>query len=236
MLVDGLTLTQGSAADNLSIASGADFPANSTKGELFFKNGVGLFYNTGADWAQISALDANGKLVVAQLPSIAINSTTVVASQAAMLALEVEVGDIAVRSDLNKTFVLAASPATTLSNWIELLAGAQVIQAYDLAVFIDGKPAAGSFAIRMPAARAFKLIAGARANSAVAATASAVFQIQKNGSSIGTITFAAAASSATITNLVDQTFAVGDVLSITCPATQDGTLSDIAVTLPAVQL
>lgn len=43
------------------------------------------------------------------------------ASQAAMLALDAQTGDIAIRSDLNKTFVLKASPASTLANWLEIL-------------------------------------------------------------------------------------------------------------------
>jgi hypothetical protein len=39
-----------------------------------------------------------------------------------MLALTAEVGDLAVRTDLNKTFILRVSPASTLGNWQELLA------------------------------------------------------------------------------------------------------------------
>jgi len=52
---------------------------------------------------------------------LAITSTSVVNSQAAMLALVAQEGDVAIRTDLNKTFILAASPATTLANWKELL-------------------------------------------------------------------------------------------------------------------
>ena len=38
-----------------------------------------------------------------------------------MLALTAEIGDIAVRTDLNKSFILKTSPASTLANWQELL-------------------------------------------------------------------------------------------------------------------
>jgi hypothetical protein len=38
-----------------------------------------------------------------------------------MLALTAQVGDIAVRTDVNKSFILTAEPATTLGNWQELL-------------------------------------------------------------------------------------------------------------------
>lgn len=48
-------------------------------------------------------------------------ATFVVASQAAMLALAAKRGDVAVRTDITKSFVLTQTPATTLGNWQELL-------------------------------------------------------------------------------------------------------------------
>lgn len=70
----------------------------------------------------VATLDTDGKLLAAQIPAIAISDTFVVASQAAMLALSTaETGDIAIRTDLNKSFILTASPPGTLANWQELL-------------------------------------------------------------------------------------------------------------------
>ena len=69
-----------------------------------------------------AGLDPSGKLNPSQLPSLAITDVFVVASQAAMLALGAQVGDVAIRTDANKTFILQAVPATTLANWIEILA------------------------------------------------------------------------------------------------------------------
>jgi parallel beta-helix repeat protein len=69
----------------------------------------------------IATLGSDNKVPSAQLPAIAITDTFVVASQAAMLALTAEVGDIAVRTDLNKSFVLKTAGASTLGNWQELL-------------------------------------------------------------------------------------------------------------------
>lgn len=71
----------------------------------------------------VASLDSNGKIPVLQLPALAINNTFVVSSQNAMLALVAETGDVAVRTDLNKSFILATSPANTLINWVELLTG-----------------------------------------------------------------------------------------------------------------
>lgn len=69
----------------------------------------------------LATLDAGGKIPTAQLPNLAITDTFVVANQAAMLALTAEVGDVAVRTDVNRTFILRVTPASTLSNWQEML-------------------------------------------------------------------------------------------------------------------
>ena len=69
----------------------------------------------------LATLGSDNKIPTAQLPALAITETFVVASQVAMLALTAEVGDVAVRTDLNKTFILRTAGASTLANWQELL-------------------------------------------------------------------------------------------------------------------
>ena len=69
----------------------------------------------------VATLDASGYLTSAQIPPLLITDTSVVASQAAMLALTAQTGDVAVRTDLNKTFILKGTDATVLANWQELL-------------------------------------------------------------------------------------------------------------------
>lgn len=70
-----------------------------------------------------AGLDASGKINPSQLPALAITDTFVVASQSTMLDLSTaEVGDIAVRTDINKTFILKTTGYATLANWQELLA------------------------------------------------------------------------------------------------------------------
>lgn len=68
----------------------------------------------------VPVLGAGGKLSEAVIPAIAITDTFVVDSQAAMLVLKAQQGDVAVRTDVNKTFILKVAPATTLANWVEL--------------------------------------------------------------------------------------------------------------------
>lgn len=83
--------------------------------------GTAASKNTGTASGNVPILDSNGKLDSSVLPAIAITDTFVVSSQSAMLALTAEVGDIAVRTDLNKSFILKTAGASTLTNWQELL-------------------------------------------------------------------------------------------------------------------
>jgi hypothetical protein len=69
----------------------------------------------------IAELDGSGLVPTHHLPALAITTTQVVSTQSAMLALTAQVGDVAVRTDVNKSFILTATPATTLGNWQELL-------------------------------------------------------------------------------------------------------------------
>jgi hypothetical protein len=62
-------------------------------------------------------LDGDGKIPAAQLPDVAITDTFVVANQSAMLALTAQVGDVAVRTDESKTYILKTAGASTLGNW-----------------------------------------------------------------------------------------------------------------------
>lgn len=83
--------------------------------------GTAASKDTGTTSGTIPILGANGKLNTSVLPAIAISDTFVVATQEAMLALTAEVGDIAIRTDLSKSFILKADGASTLDNWQELL-------------------------------------------------------------------------------------------------------------------
>lgn len=72
-----------------------------------------------------TALDAKADLVgglvpTSQLPAIAITDVFTVATQAAMLALTAEKGDVAIRTDTGKTYVLSTNSPSTLADWKEL--------------------------------------------------------------------------------------------------------------------
>ena len=79
----------------------------------------------------LAELDGSGLVPTHHLPALAITTTQVVASQAAMLALTAQIGDVAVRTDVNKSFILTATPATTLGNWQELLTPTDAVLSVD---------------------------------------------------------------------------------------------------------
>lgn len=69
----------------------------------------------------VATLGADGKLPVSQLPPLAVNEVFTVASQAAMLALTAERGDMAIRSDqAGQAYILAADAPTLLANWVPI--------------------------------------------------------------------------------------------------------------------
>jgi hypothetical protein len=69
----------------------------------------------------VAELDGSGKVPTGQLPALAITETYVVASEVAMLALAAQKGDVAIRTDLSKSFILAGTDPTVLADWKELL-------------------------------------------------------------------------------------------------------------------
>lgn len=68
-----------------------------------------------------AGLDASGKIPESLIPALAISEPFVVANQAAMLALTAQTGDVAIRTDINESFILKTAPASTLANWIKVL-------------------------------------------------------------------------------------------------------------------
>jgi hypothetical protein len=104
---------------------------------------------------------------------------------------------------------------------------------YDVAFTYQGRPGVSSeLVVAIP--RACTLVAGAPnsvGRAEVAATGSTAFDLQRNGTSVGTITFGAAATSANFTVASTVAFSAGDRISITSPDPQDDTLADVGITL-----
>ena len=89
------------------------------------KTGLGLgsaaYKSTGTSSGNIPVLDSNGKLADSVIPSLAITDTFEASSQSAMLGLSsAKKGDVCIRTDLNKCYILSADGYSTLANWKEL--------------------------------------------------------------------------------------------------------------------
>jgi hypothetical protein len=108
-------------------------PALTVDGMAWVRVGGGLLAVNVATQAELDAQAAattaalatkadlvGGLVPTGQLPALAITDVHPVVSEAAMLALVAQTGDVAVRSDTSQTFILAAEPASVLANWTAL--------------------------------------------------------------------------------------------------------------------
>ena len=75
-----------------------------------------------------AGLDALSKINPLQLPALAISETFVVATEVAQLALTVQEGDVAVRTDESKSYIALNDTNATMADWQELLTPADVVQ------------------------------------------------------------------------------------------------------------
>lgn len=67
-----------------------------------------------------------GTLPTSVMPPLAINDVFTVVSQAAMLALTAQRGDVAIRTDNGRSYILSTDSPATLADWKQLTAGGDV--------------------------------------------------------------------------------------------------------------
>lgn len=100
----------------------------------------------------VATLGGDGKLPSAQVPALAIGEVFPAASQAAMLALAAQRGDIAVRTDLDPdgVFILTTDNPGVLADWIQITAPGAVISVNGQtgAVVLPTDGAAGTASLR----------------------------------------------------------------------------------------
>jgi hypothetical protein len=99
-------------------------------------------------------------------------------------------------------------------------------------LWVEGLPGAGEILFEFDPGVAFTIpanLSGWRFTANVAATSSNVIDVTKNGAVVGTITFAAAGTVATLATSggVSISFAANDILGIVAEGTQDATLANI---------
>ena len=164
-----------------------------------------------------------------------------------LIAITSDSGNTAAVTVTRGTTTISLSAGSSLiaytdgtANGLVSLGGAlPTVKPYDIATYCNGKPDASEMLLRFNFPRQVTLpasLTGSRVTAATAATATADFTVLKNGSSIGTIRFAAAGTVATFVGFASDTvFAVNDQLSLSAPGTQDATLAGIAFTFAGTQ-
>lgn len=108
----------------ISVTQSVDLDAVET-----LANGAVPQSQLGSTAGKVPVLDGDGKLLASIIPSIALMEPYEVASQAAMLALSAQKGDIAIRTDINKTLILSSNSPNTLADWKELRTPTDVVLA-----------------------------------------------------------------------------------------------------------
>lgn len=116
--------------------------------------------------------------------------------------------------------------------WAEVTGGNA--DAFELSAYLSGIPGPSELLFVYAATASFKLpvnLTGSRATSERSATASATFEVRKNGFPAGSITFPAGSSTGTFALEVEVAFAAGDKLTLLAPSTADATLADISISI-----
>jgi len=94
-------------------------------------SGIPSTYQAVSEKDQVSGyagLDGSGKINASQMPPIAIMDIHVVASEVAQLAITpIQIGDLAIRTDQNKTYINITGNNTAMSDWQELLTPTDVV-------------------------------------------------------------------------------------------------------------
>jgi hypothetical protein len=109
---------------------------------------------------------------------------------------------------------------------------------YDLLMYFPGVPTASQVMGRIIVPRAITLpasLTGSYGSSIVAATGSTTLTLAKNGVSIGSVNFAAGASTATFTFASAVSFAAGNILTLTNQSPADASLANVSLTLAATR-
>jgi hypothetical protein len=77
----------------------------------------------------VTPLGVDGKIPSAYIPALAIHDTFPnIQSDAEMLALDAQAGDVALRVDQNRNYTLLQEPASDLANWVALLVAPAPVQ------------------------------------------------------------------------------------------------------------
>ncbi|WP_316150420.1 hypothetical protein [Cupriavidus sp. BIC8F] len=135
--------------------------------------------------------------------------------------------------------------ATSVTNYLDrrqyapvALVPAAGTNPYDMPMFFPGTMTNSQILARIIFTRSVNFpisLTGSQFSAGNAATGSTTVTLNKNGSSIGTLLWAAAATVPTVTFSSAVTFAAGDILTIVAPSTADASLANVSLTFNATR-
>jgi microcystin-dependent protein len=163
--------------------------------------------------------------VIADVDGLQGELDTLAAGIAAAVSLPIEQSDVTGLGD-----ALAGKAAASHTHPASDITGLRITPY----VFVAGTGTNGEEVLRLALPAACQFPAGAAGSygvARVAATGTTTYSVKKNGTEFGTVEWAGAATTATVTIAGATSFAAGDVLSIEGPATADATLEDFGITL-----
>jgi hypothetical protein len=218
--------------------------ASQNQKEVTLNEAVNLLDRSSNADATIALADANLTLTAAQVRQNALLSFTGTLTAPRVLTLPAGKRQILLRNATAGGHALEVGYATGSRATIPPNASA-VIQAdgtncialgasIEIGFYIPGTLLAGQRLAGFLFTRRIALpagLAGSRAALEVAPTSAATFSLQRNGSGIASLTFAAGATTASFSLLAEATLEAGDRLTLIAPSPADPSLADLYLTL-----
>lgn len=175
--------------------------------------------------------DSNGNLQTVKIPAQFVYGNKWTNGSGAPVTAGVYTGDMYLDVASGNVYTWNATTLSWGSPITNLISGALTV-----GIWSSAAPAASQVLYSLSSPWPVKFaanFAGSLATSNVAATASAVFTVTQNGTQIGVITFGAGQTTGTFATSggAVQNLAIGDVLTVTAPSSQDATLAGIRISL-----
>lgn len=236
MLTDGIELIGSSAAENFSIVNGSSLPATGNNvGELFYLTSgtIGLYVYKTSGWSIVGSGSVWGSITGNVTDQTDLTSTFEKYSNRGIASGYVPLNGAAL---ISLAYIGTGTKDSTTylrgdGAWASITAA---ISPYDIAAAVTGLPTAGASLIVLQMVRAAFIPANAVGSSATAGTAgtvtNAVFILNKNGTQIGTVTFAAGSTTG-VFSVTASSFAIGDIITLIAPSPQNATLANIGINI-----
>lgn len=221
---------EGSEITNLTVPKGSSFPSNPDEGELFYRDDLNqLNVYDGSQWVVVDASQTTFTNFTAS------NNQTVFTVNYEPGAVDVYVEGIKLQNGTdytatNGTSITLTPPFTGAFGDVD---EGLFTRPYDIGIHVPDSVSDGDNIATFVASRPFTITGGGHEGYVADAPSggNAVFTVQKNGSSIGTITFNTSSNTLSSETVVETDFVAGDRLDIV--ATTANSIANGGLTLSA---